>query len=186
MDKKNKGIAFMIAGLASYFIMPRIIHMLELYFLPHYLTTLIALILVIIGVINLLANKKSEENLVNNEKSNNFTSSEVIDNEANASLNTAEDKVIPSQSKVNSNSKNKIINVYLAGGIIGILGVSPHLALHKAIKNENANGWKVVQIIPASSGNLFLIILRYILLVCTLFFYTTTNGYYVIFEKNDN
>jgi len=82
-----------------------------------------------------------------------------------------------------SNQTNKIINVTLTGGILGLLADSPQNSLNAKIQKENANGWKVIQVIPADSGNLFLIIFRFVLLVCTLFFYTTANGYYVVMEK---
>jgi len=78
---------------------------------------------------------------------------------------------------------NKIVNVTLTGGIIGLLSNSPQDSLNTKIKEENAKGWKVVQVIPADSGNLFLSIFRFLLLICTLLLFTTANGYYVIMEK---
>ncbi len=86
---------------------------------------------------------------------------------------------------VSTDQTNKVINVTLTGGIIGLFISSPQSSLNNRIKNENANGWRVVQIIPADSGNIFLIIFRLLLLVLTLFLYTTTNGYYVIMEKKE-
>jgi len=82
-----------------------------------------------------------------------------------------------------SNQKNKVVNVNLKGGILGMLADSPQNTLNKRIKKENANGWKVIQVIPASSGNLFLLIFRIFLLMITFLFYTTSNGYYIIMEK---
>lgn len=84
---------------------------------------------------------------------------------------------------ISSNHTNKIINVTLTGGILGLLADSPQNSLNAKIQMENANGWRVIQVIPADSGNLFLTIFRFILLVCTLFLYTTANGYYVVMEK---
>ena len=84
-----------------------------------------------------------------------------------------------------SNQNNKVVNVNLKGGILGILADSPQNTLNKRIKKENANGWKVIQVIPASSGNLFLLIFRIFLLIITFLFYTTSNGYYIIMEKVD-
>ena len=86
---------------------------------------------------------------------------------------------------VSTDQTNKVINVTLTGGIIGLFISSPQSSLNNRIKNENANGWRVVQIIPADSGNIFLIIFRLLLLLLTLFLYTTTNGYYVIMEKKE-
>ena len=85
-----------------------------------------------------------------------------------------------------ANYSNKIVNVTLTGGIIGLLSDSPQNALNTKIKSENSKGWKVVQIIPADSGNLFLSIFRFLLLVCTIFLFTTANGYYVILEREQN
>ena len=84
---------------------------------------------------------------------------------------------------VAADQTNKVVNVTLTGGIIGMFASSPQKKLNDAIKRENANGWRVVQIIPADSGNIFLIIYRSLLLLITLFLYTNANGYYVIMEK---
>ena len=78
---------------------------------------------------------------------------------------------------------NKVINVSLNGGIIGLLSESPQRKLNSRIKKENINGWKVTQIIQADSGNIFLAIFRLLLLIITLFLFTTVNGYYIILEK---
>ena len=79
---------------------------------------------------------------------------------------------------------NKVVNVNFIGGIIGLLGNSPQTILNNAIKKENEDGWEVVQIIPSESGNLFLVFVRFLILIITLFFYTQTNGYYIIMKKN--
>ena len=78
---------------------------------------------------------------------------------------------------------NKVVNVSLTGGIIGLFSSSPMNALNSRIQAENTSGWKVIQVIPADSGNIFLALFRLILLVCTLFLYTTSNGYYVVMER---
>ncbi len=78
---------------------------------------------------------------------------------------------------------NKVINVTLNGGVIGLLADSPQRTLNRRIKKEDAEGWRVVQIIPADSGNIFLTIFRLILLLLTLFIFTTANGYYVVMER---
>ncbi len=87
------------------------------------------------------------------------------------------------ETNVISNQTNKVVNVSLKGGIIGMLAGSPQKTLNSKIQEENANGWKVIQIIPADSGNIFLYIFRLILLVFTLFLFTTSNGFYVIMER---
>jgi hypothetical protein len=78
---------------------------------------------------------------------------------------------------------NKVVNVTLIGGIIGALSSSPQKRINNVILQENANGYKVIQVIPSASGNIFLTIIRALILMLTLFLYTTTNGYYVIMEK---
>ena len=78
---------------------------------------------------------------------------------------------------------NKVVNVNLTGGIIGLLGDSPKNKLNKVVEKESNNGYRVVQIIPAASANLLLTILRGFLLLITLFLYTKSEGYYIIFEK---
>jgi hypothetical protein len=78
---------------------------------------------------------------------------------------------------------NKVIHVRLVGGIIGLFFVSPQSALNNRIRNENAKGWNVVQVIPAESGNIFLAIFRILILILTLFLYTPVNGFYVIMER---
>lgn len=95
--------------------------------------------------------------------------------------NKQEDYITTSPSQI-----NKVVNVNLIGGIIGLFSSSPQNRLNEAISEENAYGWKVIQVIPAESGNLFLIILRLLLLVITLFLYTTVNGYYLIMEKKSD
>lgn len=78
---------------------------------------------------------------------------------------------------------SKVITVNLMGGIIGFLASSPKKELNQAIQRHNANGWRVVQIIPADSGNFFLILLRILLLLVTFFLFTFSNGYYIVLEK---
>ncbi len=87
---------------------------------------------------------------------------------------------------VTSDQNNKVLNVTLIGGLIGLFGSSPQKKLNSRIKKENLNGWRVVQIIPADSGNVFLFIFRLLILIITLFLYTTANGYYVIMERTEN
>ena len=81
---------------------------------------------------------------------------------------------------------NKVVNVPLIGGIIGLLSSSPQNELNKVIQKNNAHGWHVVQIIPSSSGNVFLNLLRLVLLVITLLLFTYQPGYYITFEKEIN
>lgn len=104
---------------------------------------------------------------------------------------SGKDEVSLSTRKIQSSGKvvsrtyteNKIVNITLDGGIIGLLASSPKSALNDVIEYENSEGWKVIQVIPADSGNLFLSIFRLVLLLCTFLMYTTANGYYVIMER---
>ena len=80
---------------------------------------------------------------------------------------------------------NKVVNIALTGGLIGLFSSSPQNSLNKIIKKENDNGWRVIQVIPSESGNIFLIIFRLLLLCLTLFLYTTVNGYYIIMERKN-
>jgi len=93
-----------------------------------------------------------------------------------------EDQIVPDIEQRN----NIIVNVTLKGGLIGMLADSPQRTLNQRIKVENDKGWRVVQIIPADSGNIFLLIFRVLLLMITLGFYTTVNGYYIVFERIGN
>lgn len=84
---------------------------------------------------------------------------------------------------ISEDQDNKVVNVTLIGGIFALFIHSPQSALNKKIKEENANGWRVVQVMPADGGNVFLNIFRFLLLVLTLFLYTTAKGYYVVMER---
>ena len=79
--------------------------------------------------------------------------------------------------------ENKVVNVNLTGGIIGLLGDSPKNKLNKVVEEQSKKGYRVVQIIPAASANILLLLLRFLLLCITAFFYTISEGYYIIFEK---
>lgn len=81
---------------------------------------------------------------------------------------------------------NKVIEVPLTGGLIGLFVASPHRALHNAVARENAEGWRVVQVIPAASGSIFYFLLRNLLLLVTLFLYTFDPGFYIFLERNDH
>ena len=87
---------------------------------------------------------------------------------------------------MNSNQLNKVVNVNRIGGLIGLFGDSPQALLDNAVKKQNRLGYRVVQVIPANSGNVLLFILRFLLLIITIFFYTTANGYYLILEKTES
>ena len=78
---------------------------------------------------------------------------------------------------------NKIVNIEMTGGLIGWLFHDPARRLDKEVAHYNKAGWRVVQIIPSSSGNVLLWLSRIIFLLITLFLYTTANGYYILLES---
>jgi hypothetical protein len=164
MDKNIKGILFIVGGVLSlfYILTPILFYIWEVTgidLFKFYLHWIIPLVLVVYGIITLVSkdskSETSEPTVQVNQTPNNVISPEI----------------------------NKVVNVTLTGGIIGMIGGSPDGSLNKIITRENQNGWKVIQIIPSDQGNLFINILRFIVLIMTLFFYTTTSGYYIILEK---
>ena len=96
------------------------------------------------------------------------------------SLNISEAKP---QGKIKIKRENRLEKVSLAGGIIGMLGTSPRLALQSKLSEVNAQGWYVRQIIPDSTGNLFVSLLRFLILIVTLLLYTPRNGYFIVLER---
>jgi len=166
-DNQKKGIAFIIGGVLSFIIIPFILQLIGLYMISYYLHSLflihiIAIVLIGFGIKTLI--------------------SKDVDDSLDEDI-SIESKEVSKQGTI---QLNKVVNVTLVGGIIGLIGVRPNNALNSRIKKENANGWKVIQVIPSSSGNLLLSILRVILLIITLFLYTTADGYYVIMERITN
>ena len=164
-DNQKKGIAFIVGGVLSIFILPFILQLVGLYEISYYLREyfiiyIIALVLVGLGIKQLISSEGSEDILSSQQ-----------DNQV--------------QDASGQSQINKVVNVTLAGGIIGMLGSSPQNALNNRIKKENASGWRVIQVIPAESGNIFLAILRIIILCLTIFLYTTANGYYVVLERKN-
>lgn len=96
---------------------------------------------------------------------------------------TVEKEIVAAESNQNH---NKIVNVSLWGGLLGIFSDSPKDRLTRAIKRENTAGYRVVQIEKGRSGSFLLYLLRLIILLLTIFIYTPSNGYYISFEKIDN
>ena len=84
---------------------------------------------------------------------------------------------------MNTRVENKVIGVSLHGGLIGKLVSSRKKRLNCEIEEANAEGWRVVQVIPSSSSSFFIELWRSILLVITLFLYTTSSGYLVVLER---
>jgi len=179
-NQEKKGILLIGGGFLALFVLPPIFNMIG-----HgigignigFLGSIVGLGIIVLGILQLIGKFDIDDYLNNNSEADitpeNSPNPEIINQQ----------KIITDSSNINPNIKNKVINVSLKGGIIGFLTDSPQNSLNRRIKAENAKGWKVVQIIPASSGNLFLLILRLFLLIITLLLYTTSNGYYIIMEK---
>lgn len=86
-------------------------------------------------------------------------------------------------SAVPEGSVNKVSRVSLKGGLLGLFANDPHRTLSAAIAKENRDGWKVIQVIPDDTGNIFIMVVRFVILIITVFLYTPANGYWVIMER---
>ena len=78
---------------------------------------------------------------------------------------------------------NKVVRIALSGGIIGLLTTNPRRALDQRIDKENQEGWTATYFITHSETNLFMSILRLLVLFLTLFLWTFGAGYLVLFER---
>lgn len=78
---------------------------------------------------------------------------------------------------------NKVRQINLMGGIIGLLTTNPRRALDKAIDEENQQGWNAVYFTPHTDTNLLVTILKIVVLVATLGLWTWGAGYLVLFER---
>ncbi len=155
---KQKGIVLILIGVVIYFLLPYVYYIPfgnYIYYIP-FIRIIAPLIPIIWGIKYLIQKKENLEEIIN---------------QTNLNLT------------MKNNKNNKVVNVTLKGGLIGMLADSPQNALNRKIKQENENGWKVIQIIPSSSGNILLMIFRLLLLIVTLTLFTTANGYYLIMEK---
>lgn len=80
--------------------------------------------------------------------------------------------------------RSKVDEVSFLGGLIGFLFVNPRLIIDRRVKEANANGWRLVQIVPSSGTNFLITVLRAVLLVLTLGLITFGDGMYLVFEKD--
>ena len=78
---------------------------------------------------------------------------------------------------------NKVVRIALAGGIIGLLTTNPRRALDQRIDKENQEGWTATYFITHSETNLFMFMLRLLVLFLTLFLWTFGAGYLILFER---
>lgn len=160
---KKKGILFIIAGVASFFLLPIVFmlisNLIGIYIGFYYVHWVVAIILIGLGIKKIVEHNKT------------LTTPTTLTEHTHNNFN------------IENMAANKIINVTFTGGIIGFFLDSPKNKLNRIVKKENQNGMRVVQVIPAESGNIFLILFRLIILLMTFFLYTPVNGYYVIMEK---
>lgn len=165
-ENQKKGLYYILAGILAYFFVGYLISILliplkfligsyavELYSTVPYIKVIVAFILVAKGISTAIFENKN---------------------------NTIKANMIPDS---NDTTANKVVNVTLTGGLIGLFLDSPQNSLNRKIRKENANGWEVVQIIPSQSGNILEFILRILLLLVTFFLFTTANGYYIIMKR---
>ena len=78
---------------------------------------------------------------------------------------------------------NKVVRIALAGGIIGLLTTNPRCALDQRIDKENQEGWTATYFITHSETNLFMSMLRLLVLFLTLFLWTFSAGYLILVER---
>ena len=77
--------------------------------------------------------------------------------------------------------KNKVVNVSLSGGIVGLF-VSPRQRIEEKINSMNAQGYKFVYSLGANSNIIFLGFAIFVLFI-TCFIYMPLPSYMLVFEK---
>ena len=77
---------------------------------------------------------------------------------------------------------NKVVRVSFSGGLLGLIFGSARGKVESAVQKHNSEGWNVAEIIP-DNPNLFLLIVRLLLLILTLGLWTISTGYLFIMEK---
>ena len=78
---------------------------------------------------------------------------------------------------------NKIIQLNISGGLIGLVLTNPRRALESCIMKENQDGWNAVYFTHHKDTNIFMSILKLAVLLCTLFLWTWGAGYMILFER---
>lgn len=77
---------------------------------------------------------------------------------------------------------NKVVRVSFSGGLIGFFFGSSRGKIESVIHKHNAEGWNLAEVI-ADSPNLAIILLRIVILICTLGLWTLSSGYLLIMER---
>lgn len=81
--------------------------------------------------------------------------------------------------------KNKVVNVSLAGGLVGLFispRISPRKKIEEKINSMNAQGYKFVYSLGANSNIIFLGFAVFVLVI-TFFIYMPLPSYMLVFEK---
>ena len=78
---------------------------------------------------------------------------------------------------------NRVVRIGLAGGLIGAVVTNSRAAFEKSITQQNAQGWNLCEVVPIGGTNLFMLIIRLLILVLTLGLFTLGSNYLLIFEK---
>ena len=79
---------------------------------------------------------------------------------------------------------NKVVQINLMGGLLGLIFTNPRRALERRIHDENVDGWNCTYFVPHQDTNILVTILKIAVLILTLFLFTWGAGYMVLFEKD--
>lgn len=66
-----------------------------------------------------------------------------------------------------------------------MMTTNPRKALADRIEKENLDGWNAIYFLEHRDTNLLGIILKLIVLICTVFLFTWGAGYMVLFEREE-
>ncbi len=80
-------------------------------------------------------------------------------------------------------TRNKIVQINLMGGLLGLMATNPRRALNNRINDENEDGWRAVYFMPHHDTNILVWVLKIAVLVCTLGLWTWGAGYMVLLER---
>ena len=79
--------------------------------------------------------------------------------------------------------RNKVVQINLMGGLIGLMATNPRRALDQRIADENHNGWNAVYFTAHGDTNLLVNVAKIVVLFLTLGLWTWGAGYMVLFEQ---
>ena len=78
---------------------------------------------------------------------------------------------------------NKVVQISLASGLIGLIATNPRRALEQCILRENTAGWTCIYFTGHQDTNILMTLLKALVLVCTLGLWTWGAGYMVLFHR---